>query len=124
MATTFRRYSPNDEKDMWIQMNGAPAYFGNAARNYLKNTYPQWIGQEGPVEWPPRSPDHNPLNLYFWKYMKNVIFAQVLITREELLERIQQALQKRELSTLISSIGIQACTFREILKISLINRYF
>jgi hypothetical protein len=35
--------------------------------NYLNNEYGnKWIGRNGPVMWPPRSPDLNPLDFYFW----------------------------------------------------------
>ncbi|EFN85682.1 hypothetical protein EAI_02991, partial [Harpegnathos saltator] len=28
----------------------------------------------GPIEWPPRSPDMNPLDFFFWGYLKDCIY--------------------------------------------------
>ena len=51
----------------------------------------QWIGRGGAQNWPPWSPDLNPLDYHVWGYMKTVVYAQQLNTREELLQRILRA---------------------------------
>jgi hypothetical protein len=41
-----------------------PAHFICAARNYLETIYTgRWIGRQGPLSWPSRSPYRNPLDL-------------------------------------------------------------
>ncbi|KAJ4440315.1 hypothetical protein ANN_08454 [Periplaneta americana] len=46
--------------------DGAPAHFSHTARRYLDRRFPdRWIGRGGPIAWPPRSPDLNPLDFYF-----------------------------------------------------------
>ncbi|KAJ4447231.1 hypothetical protein ANN_09235 [Periplaneta americana] len=45
--------------------DGAPAHFSRTARRYLDRRFPdRWIGRGGPIAWPPRSPDRNPLDFY------------------------------------------------------------
>ena len=72
----------NVRLNLWFQMDGAPPHFGIAVRNWVTVNYLRWIGGGGPVAWPPRSPDHNPLDLYLWGYMKDLVYAQVVNTRE------------------------------------------
>ena len=43
---------------MWFQQDRAPAHFHNGGWNYPNVQFPnRWIGRNGPVAWPPRSPD-------------------------------------------------------------------
>jgi hypothetical protein len=43
--------------------DGAPAHFSLFARRYLNRKFPgRWIGRGGPISWPPRSPDLNPVD--------------------------------------------------------------
>ena len=40
--------------------------YGICVRRWLGRQFTgQWIGRRGPVEWPPRSPDRNPLDFNF-----------------------------------------------------------
>jgi hypothetical protein len=61
----------------WIQMDGAPAHYGRQIREWLNENYQhRWIGRlppgnnarflpgVGPIAWPPRSPDLNPLDFF------------------------------------------------------------
>ncbi|GBN41973.1 hypothetical protein AVEN_258019-1 [Araneus ventricosus] len=53
--------------------DGAPAHFSIAVRNHLDATHPgRWIRRGGPVAWPPRSPDLNPLDFFFWGHLNNI----------------------------------------------------
>jgi hypothetical protein len=50
----------------WFQQDGAPAYFALITCGWLDSKIPgKWIGQCGPVEWPPRSPDLTPLDFSY-----------------------------------------------------------
>lgn len=74
---------------MYFQHDGAPAHFGQAVRIWLNEKYPEkWIGRGGPIAWPARSPDLNPLDYYLWGHMSNLVYAAEVDTREELLQRI------------------------------------
>ena len=51
---------------MIYQHDGAPPHFFRPVREYLDEVFPnRWIGRNGPVRWPARSPDLNPLDFFF-----------------------------------------------------------
>jgi len=41
----------------------------------------RWTGRGGPVPWPPRLPNLNPLDFFFWGYSKNIVYDNASITR-------------------------------------------
>ena len=44
-----------------------PFHWALTVRESLNNSFPQrWIGRDGPIAWPPRSPDLTPLDFFFW----------------------------------------------------------
>ena len=56
---------------------------------YLNVTFPErWIGRNGPVSWPPRSPDLTPLDFCLWGWLKDEVYKEKANTREELIVRI------------------------------------
>jgi hypothetical protein len=59
---------------------------------YLNHKFPnQWIGRSGAQNWPPRSPDLNPLDYHVWGYVKAVVYEHTVNTRKELIQRILSA---------------------------------
>lgn len=79
---------------MWFQLDGAPAHFSRAVREYLNNNLSPWIGRGGVVAWPPRSPDLTPLDYFLWGHMKQKVYATVPNTREELVAKIMAAAEE------------------------------
>lgn len=52
---------------MWYQHDGAPAHQSRNVVTWLHEHYNErWIGRTGPIHWPARSPDLNPLDFYLW----------------------------------------------------------
>jgi hypothetical protein len=47
---------------------------------YLNRQYNCWIGRNGPIAWPARSPDLNPLDYYLWGHVKSVVSPRVYRT--------------------------------------------
>lgn len=80
-------------RSSWFMHDGAPAHFAVNVREHLDRCYPQkWIGRSGPVNWPPRSPDLNPLDFCIWGYAKNLVYSQKPSdTVEELRQKINLA---------------------------------
>ena len=77
---------------MYYQHDGAPPHFSQVVRQYLDHKFPnRWIGRGGTQNWPPRSPDLNPLDYHVWGYMKAMVYEQKVNTREELVHRILSA---------------------------------
>ena len=53
-------------RNMFFMHDGAPAHFSRAVREYLNGRFREkWIGRGGPIQWPARSPDLNPLDFFF-----------------------------------------------------------
>ncbi len=65
----------NFQTMIW-QQDGAPAHYGQVVRNYLDDTFSQWIGRRGTIEWPPRSPDLTPCDFSLWGIIKDRVYAQ------------------------------------------------
>lgn len=79
-------------RDMWLQMDGCPAHYAAATRNWLDMNYRlRWIGRGGPVAWPPRSPDLTPLDFFAWGAIKSQVYATPVHSVAELEDRIRQA---------------------------------
>ena len=34
----------------------------------------RWVGRDGPIPRPPRSPDITPLNFFLWGYVKDIVY--------------------------------------------------
>lgn len=77
---------------MIFQNDGCPAHHRLTVRRFLDERFPnRWIGRSGPINWPARSPDLTPLDFYVWGRMKELVYATPVNTREELMERINEA---------------------------------
>lgn len=77
---------------LYFQHDGAPPHFSLQVRNFLNTCLPdRWIGRGGPYNWPARSPDLNPLDYCLWGWMKSLVYATRVETREALLDRINNA---------------------------------
>ncbi|KAJ4433851.1 hypothetical protein ANN_16163 [Periplaneta americana] len=48
----------------------------------------RWIGRGGPIAWPPRSPDLNPLDFYLWGHLKSLVYSSPVPDLESLRNRI------------------------------------
>lgn len=82
---------------VWFQQDGAGPHNAAYVRNYLNETFPaSWMGTRGPVAWPARSPDLNPLDYYLWGYLKNKVYDRSCKTIEELQEKIMEAFETIE----------------------------
>ncbi|KAJ4440649.1 hypothetical protein ANN_08796 [Periplaneta americana] len=69
--------------------DGAPAHFSRTARRYLNRRFPdRWIGRGGPIAWPPRSPDLNPLDFYLWGHLKTLVYSSPVPDLESFRNRI------------------------------------
>jgi hypothetical protein len=64
-------------------------------RRHLTRRYGQrWMGRGGPVTWPPRSSDLNPVDYCVWGHVKSLVYTSAVDTVEELQHRIESACQQ------------------------------
>lgn len=82
----------NLRQNMWFMHDGAPPHYPLAVRNYLDEWLPhRWFGRGSEFPWPPRSPDLNPLDFFFWGYIKSLVYTEEIRTREQLLQKIHDS---------------------------------
>lgn len=56
----------NIRQNIWFHQDGAPPHNAIIVTNYLNNTFRNsWIGTNGPIKWPARSPDLTPLDFFY-----------------------------------------------------------
>ncbi|GBN84213.1 hypothetical protein AVEN_33599-1 [Araneus ventricosus] len=66
----------SDLRNVWFQHDGAPPHKVSSVQQYIRDTFQQQvIGYGGCVEWPPRSPDLNPLEFFLWGYTKQRVYT-------------------------------------------------
>lgn len=77
---------------MWLQNDGCPAHYARPVRDYLDEEFPgRWIGRLGPILWPARSPDLNPMDFFYWGFLKENVYFKPIETVENLRDRINGA---------------------------------
>lgn len=80
---------------MYFQHDGASPHFRVIVRDFLNDNFPNnWIGRGGPHNWPARGPDFNPIDYHVWGYLKSKVYSTEINTREELLQRIEDACEE------------------------------
>lgn len=79
-------------KKMYFQQDGAPAHKAINVTNWLNENFnKQWIGLNGPTEWPPRSPDLTPLDFYFWGRLRTLVYNTRPLNVTDLKQKIINA---------------------------------
>jgi len=74
---------------MYFQHDGAPSHYTRYVMQHLNDTFPnRWIGRGTTINWPPRSPDLTPLDIYLRGLMKSEVYRKKVDTRDELLVNI------------------------------------
>lgn len=93
--------------NVFWQQDGAPPHWGKIVRDFLNEEFPgRWLGRDGPLLWPPRSPDLTPLDFFLWGYVKDKVYSSPVADIGELKRRITQVIQ--------STQSMLANTWREI----------
>ena len=58
-----------------FQQDTAPPHWGLKICQFLNETFPdRWIECDGPIPWPPLSPDITPLNFFLLGYVKDIVY--------------------------------------------------
>ena len=81
-----------DRVQLWFLNNGAFAHYCRNVMNHLNNTFTkQWICRNGPVKWPPQSPDLTPENVFLWGWTKSLVYSACIGTQQELRQCVIEA---------------------------------
>lgn len=76
-----------------FQQDGAGPHNARIVTNFLNQQFPgRWMGRYGPICWPARSPDLNPLDFFLWGYCKEKIYRQLPEDIEELNDKLHYAI--------------------------------
>lgn len=75
-----------------LQLDGAGAHTARIVKNYLDERYERWIGTNGPMRWPPRSPDLTPLDFFLWGAVKDYVYNVEITDRNQLIDRINRSI--------------------------------
>jgi hypothetical protein len=51
------------------------------------------VERDGPIPWPPRSPDIMPLDFFLWRHVKDIVYKTSVISLDELKLRIVAAIE-------------------------------
>ena len=74
LTQIFPEDSESVDSSTVFQQDGAPAHTSRMAMEFLKNRFPnRLISKNSDFLWPPRSLDLNPLDFFFWGFMKQKI---------------------------------------------------
>ncbi|XP_076280938.1 uncharacterized protein LOC143209337 [Lasioglossum baleicum] len=88
-------------QNMFFQMDAAPAHHAVSVRTHIDQTFEdRWFGCGGPVAWPARSPDLNPLDFFLWGYLKNEVYRKPVRSAEEMLARVRGTIAAISTATL------------------------
>jgi len=84
----------------YFQQDGCPAHYARAVVEWLNQEFGQnWIGRNGPVLWPPRSPDLTIADFYLWGRLKQIVYSKNLPPNvENLKEMIRDAVSSLTLN--------------------------
>lgn len=98
----------NEAQKIHLQQDGAPQHNGRIVVNTLNNYFrDKWIGTNGPIRWPPRSPDITPLDFFFWGHIKNKLYKMenlnIIQLKENFLECVN-AISNIHIHNAINSI--------------------
>ncbi|KAJ8942404.1 hypothetical protein NQ318_014450 [Aromia moschata] len=91
---------------MFFQQDGCPAHHAVTVRNWLNSEFNEhWIGRDGPILWPPRSPDLTILDFYLWGRLKQIVYREPLENEEQLKTRIQNAVKSLSIEEIRNSFN-------------------
>uniref|UniRef100_A0A2H1WRI6 SFRICE_030562 n=1 Tax=Spodoptera frugiperda TaxID=7108 RepID=A0A2H1WRI6_SPOFR len=96
-----------------IQQDSCPAHYARAVRDYLNEEYPdRWIVRSGSILWPARSPDLNPVDIFYWGCIKEKVYSKPIQNLSELRQKIDAASEEinaRNFARLVKRSFVRRC---------------
>lgn len=85
----------NTRQNLWFHQDDAHSHNHQIVTEHLNNQYGlRWIGTKGPMRWPARSPDLNPLDFFLWGYLIKTVFEKQPRNVKDLKNKIRIACEK------------------------------
>jgi hypothetical protein len=82
-----------ERNNIIFQQDGAGPHNARIVTNYLNQQFPgRWMGRYGPIHWPARSPDLNPLDFFLRGYCKEIVYKKLPETVDDLDAKLQEAI--------------------------------
>lgn len=82
---------------MSFQHDGCPAHSARRISILLNQKFNnRWIGRNGPIRWPPRSPDLTIMDYFLWGRIKGLVYATKPTSRDDMKGRIREACRSIE----------------------------
>ena len=76
----------------YFQQDGAPTHRDRRCTRFLNYFKPnRWIGNNGPINWPARSPDITPMDFSIWGFIKDKVYRTTPRDINHLITRIREA---------------------------------
>ena len=76
-----------------FQQDGAPPHGVLRVHQLLNETFSdRWIERDGPISWPPGSPDITPLDFFLWGYVNDIVYRTKVRDITDLKQRISNAI--------------------------------
>ncbi|GBN28156.1 hypothetical protein AVEN_218069-1 [Araneus ventricosus] len=105
----------SDLQNVWFEHDGAPLHKVSSVQQYIWDTFQQQVIEYGGcVEWPPHSPDLNPLDFFLWGYIKQRVYATPLPTLQKLRNRITDGSFHVKSTQFLNKIYLTISDFHEI----------
>jgi hypothetical protein len=92
LAVLLEHMPLHQRQHMWFMHDGAPPQFLRTVRQHLSQTFgEQWIRRRGPVNWPARSPDLNPLDFWPYGHLNTSVYSALINDFKVLQQRVENA---------------------------------
>ena len=84
-------------EDMWFQLDGATCHTARGTTELLREKFPgRVISRNGDQNWPPRSCDLTPCDLFLWGFVKSRVYVNKPQTIPELKAEIRRVIVETE----------------------------
>lgn len=99
----FRRLGKNSREIIYMH-DGAPPNIAQPVRQFLTENFFGWMGRGfgSVLEWPPRSPDFNPLDFFVWGYLTDLVYYIKPTNIHELEMKLEEAVDNITANMLIN----------------------
>jgi hypothetical protein len=83
---------------MMFEQDGAPPHWSLAVRQWLDKHFPtKWIGRNGPIAWPPRSPDITPMDFSLFGTVKDRVYSRKAKSMDQMKQFVIEEFEKIDL---------------------------